>query len=87
MLSKRVHYGRDSDYNHWDDGVGRERETRMLKLLTVVVAGILTVVTLRRVFQQLQAQKSRAVTRRAGDSRSIRRLRRDPQTGVYYPEG
>ena len=58
----------------------------MLKLLTVVVAGVLTIVTLRRVFQELQAQRRRVMARKPEPPRSIGRLREDPKTGVYYPE-
>ena len=58
----------------------------MLKLLTVVVAGVLTVVTLRRLFQELQAQRARVINRNPAPPRAIGRLRQDPKTGVYYPE-
>jgi hypothetical protein len=59
----------------------------MLKLLTVFVAGVLTMVTLKRVFELLQAQKARVTTRQANPPRTVTRLRQDPQSGVYYPEG
>ena len=58
----------------------------MLKLLAIVVAGILTVVTLRRVFQELQAQKARVMARNPDPPRAVGRLRQDPKTGVYHPE-
>jgi hypothetical protein len=38
----------------------------MLKILTVAVAGVLTVVTLKRIYEQLQSRKARV---RTGDSR------------------
>jgi hypothetical protein len=58
----------------------------MLKLLTIVVAGVLTVVTLKRVFQELEARKARVMTRNPDPPRAVTRLRQDPDTGVYYPE-
>jgi hypothetical protein len=60
----------------------------MLKLLTVLVAGVLTVVTLKRLFELLQAQRAvRVTTRQANPPSTVTRLRQDPQSGVYYPEG
>jgi hypothetical protein len=60
----------------------------MLKLLTVLVAGVLTVVTLKRLFELLQAQRAvRVTTRQANPPNTVTRLRQDPQSGVYYPEG
>jgi hypothetical protein len=60
----------------------------MLKLLTVLVAGVLTVVTLKRLLELLQAQKAvRVTTRQANPPNTVTRLRQDPQSGVYYPEG
>jgi len=60
----------------------------MLKLLTVFVAGVLTVVTLKRLFELLQAQRAvRVTTRQANPPNTVTRLRQDPQSGVYYPEG
>jgi hypothetical protein len=58
----------------------------MLKLLTIVVAGVLTVVTLKRVFQELQAHRARVMPRNPEPKRAVTRLRQDPKTGVYYPE-
>ena len=56
----------------------------MLKLLTIVMAGVLTVVTLKHVFQQFKA--ARVKTRIPDPPRAVTRLRQDPKTGVYYPE-
>jgi hypothetical protein len=58
----------------------------MLKLLAVVVAGVLTVLTIRRVMQQLSAARVRAKVERPSTPRAVTRLRQDPSTGVYYPE-
>jgi hypothetical protein len=58
----------------------------MLKLLAIVVASILTVITVRRVFEQLKAQRARVQTRNPDPQRTVTRLRQDPKTGIYYPE-
>jgi hypothetical protein len=58
----------------------------MLKLLTLLVAGVLTVVTVRRVMQQMAAARIKAKADRPAP-RAVTRLRQDPKTGVYYPEG
>jgi hypothetical protein len=58
----------------------------MLKLLTIVIAGVLTVATLKRVFQEIEAKRARVMSRNPDPSRSVTRLRQDPRTGVYYPE-
>ena len=58
----------------------------MIKLLAVVVAGVLTVLTIRRVMQQLSAARVKAKVERPAQPRAVTRLRQDPRTGVYYPE-
>jgi hypothetical protein len=58
----------------------------MLKLLAVIVAGVLTVLTIRRVMQQLSAARVKAKVERPAAPRAVTRLRQDPRTGVYYPE-
>ena len=57
-----------------------------IKAVTVLVAGVLTVLTLRSVMDRLQAAKVRAnpkTPRRPGE---MTKLRQDPVTGIYYPE-
>jgi hypothetical protein len=58
----------------------------MIKLLAVVVAGVLTVLTIRRIMQQLSLARVKAKVERPSAPRAVTRLRQDPSTGVYYPE-
>jgi hypothetical protein len=59
----------------------------MLKALTIAVAGILTAAAIKQVMDSLNAAKARVAARRPADPRAVTRLRQDPNTGVYYPEG
>jgi hypothetical protein len=56
-----------------------------LKALSVVVAGILSLLALGFMVREMQAVKVKARTRQAPQMRT-RRLRQDPRTGIYYPE-
>jgi hypothetical protein len=56
----------------------------VLKALTVLIAGILSILTVRHVMREMQAVKVRA--RQPERPRSHIRLRQDPRTGIYYPE-
>jgi hypothetical protein len=61
----------------------------MLKILAVAVAGLVTVMMLKRVMEALQAQQAQKVRARATQNsqpRPVTRLRQDPRTGVYHPE-
>jgi hypothetical protein len=58
----------------------------MLKILTIAVAGVLTVITLKRIMDQLFLQRSPVKAQTPRDHRTVKRLRQDPVTGVYYPE-
>jgi hypothetical protein len=58
----------------------------MLKLVTIVVACVLTVLTVRKIMQ-LTASAAKVKVARPSQPRSVTRLRQDPETGVYYPEG
>jgi hypothetical protein len=58
----------------------------MLKVLTIAVAGVLTVATLKRIMDQFLLQKSPVKAQTPRDNRTVTRLRQDPVTGVYYPE-
>jgi Tfp pilus assembly major pilin PilA len=58
----------------------------MLKILTIAVAGVLTAITLKRVYEQFQVQKARVRTAEAQRTPAVTRLRQDPSTGIYYPE-
>ena len=57
-----------------------------LKAVTVVVAGLLTLVAVRRMMGELEAAKARVNSKPSGTPRAHQRLRQDPRTGVYYPE-
>jgi hypothetical protein len=59
----------------------------MLKALTIAVAGILTAAAIRQVMDRLNAAKARVAVRRPVNPRAVTRLRQDPETGIYYPEG
>jgi hypothetical protein len=58
----------------------------MLKLVTIVVACVLTVLTVRKIMQ-LTASAAKVKVARPTPARAVTRLRQDPSTGVYYPEG
>ena len=55
----------------------------MLKLVTVVVACVLTVLTIRKIMQQISASTAKV---KVAQQRPVTRLRQDPRTGVYHPE-
>jgi len=57
----------------------------VLKVITVVLAGVLTVLALRHVMRELDAAKVRVKARHQRPG-SMTRLRQDPRTGIYYPE-
>ncbi|MBL8905091.1 MAG: hypothetical protein JNM20_00305 [Rhizobiales bacterium] len=58
----------------------------MLKLVTIVVACVLTVLTVRKILQ-LTSSAAKVKVARPAQPRAVTRLRQDPETGVYYPEG
>ncbi len=58
----------------------------MLKVITVIVAGVLSVLALRHVMRELEAAKVRVNAKPQQRPRSMTRLRQDPRTGIYYPE-
>ena len=57
----------------------------MLKVLTIVVAGVLTFITLQRVMTELRA-RVRVRQNPTPRQRAVTRLRQDPRTGVYYTD-
>ncbi|CAN5287035.1 hypothetical protein BH10PSE7_BH10PSE7_24470 [soil metagenome] len=57
----------------------------MLKVLTIAVAGLLTLVTVRRAMEAMRA-RVQVKTDDTVRHRGVTRLRQDPRTGVYYPE-
>ncbi|MFN4143598.1 hypothetical protein [Aestuariivirga sp.] len=57
----------------------------VLKAVSVLVAGLLSVLAVSLLMRGMQAAKVKAP--RTDDRRNrMRRLRQDPRTGVYYPE-
>ena len=58
----------------------------VLKAVTVVVAGILTAMAVKRVMAELEAARARVKVRQNPGSRPATRLRQDPRSGIYYPE-
>lgn len=57
-----------------------------LKAIAVAVAGVLTILAVRRVMRELEAAKVRVKSAADPRGRRVTRLRQDPRTGVYYPE-
>ena len=58
----------------------------VLKALTVLIAGILSILTVSFMMREMQAVKVRANAQRRPHPQSRVRLRQDPRTGIYYPE-
>ena len=58
----------------------------VLKAVTIIIAGVLSVLAVRHLMQQAEAAKVRVRANHRTQSRSVTRLRQDPRTGVYYPE-
>lgn len=57
-----------------------------LKALSVVVAGLLSLIVVGVMIRERQAVKVKARTRQTREP-LMPRLRQDPRTGIYYPEG
>jgi hypothetical protein len=55
-----------------------------LKALSLVVAGLLSLLAVGFMVREMQAVKVKARTRQPARP-LMRRLRQDPRTGVYYP--
>lgn len=58
----------------------------VLKVITVIIAGILSVLALRHVMRELDAARVRVNAKQHQRRPSMTRLRQDPRTGIYYPE-
>ena len=52
------------------------------KVVTVIVAGVLTAITVRRLMNAMNAAKVRVKPRQ---DNAVTKLRQDPATGIYYP--
>ena len=79
MRWKRARFGLSSDYS------GQNREILMLfaKVVTVIIAGVLTILTARRLMSEVNAAKARVKPRQ---DNAVTKLRQDPSTGIYYPD-
>ena len=53
------------------------------KVVTVIVAGVLTAITVRRLMSVMNAAKARVKPRQ---DNVVTKLRQDPSTGIYYPD-
>jgi hypothetical protein len=59
----------------------------LAKAVSVIVASVLTVIALKRAMTMLKTMRQAKVRTQAPRDLRPTRLRQDPQTGVYYPEG
>ena len=57
-----------------------------LKARSLVVAGLLSLLAVGFMVREMQAVKVKARAQQP-KYRQTRRLRQDPRTGIYYPEG
>lgn len=57
----------------------------MLRVLVIAAAGLAATIALRKIAVALKPQPVKAPPRQ-DDARAVTKLRRDPETGVYYPE-
>jgi type II secretory pathway pseudopilin PulG len=55
------------------------------KMISVVVIGVLTAVTARRLLNEVNAAKARVHVKNAQTPNAVTKLRQDPATGIYYP--
>ena len=58
----------------------------LVRAVTVIIAGCLSILALRHLVNGLEAAKVRVKSRQDREPRPVRRLRQDPRTGIYYPE-
>lgn len=52
------------------------------KVVTVIIAGVLTILTARRLMNEMNAAKIRV---KPCQPNTVTKLRQDPSTGIYYP--
>ena len=55
------------------------------KIVSVVVVGVLTALTARRVLNEVNAAKARVHVKKTQAQNVVTKLRQDAATGVYYP--
>ena len=53
------------------------------KVVTVIIVGVLTVLTARRLLNEVNAARARVKPRQ---DNAVTKLRQDPSTGIYYPD-
>ncbi len=59
----------------------------VLKVLSLVVAALLSFIAVHFMLRDMQAKAVRVkATSQRNRQPQVRRLRQDPRTGVYYPE-
>jgi hypothetical protein len=58
----------------------------LAKAVSVIVAGVLTVIAVRRTLSMLKTMQHAKVRSQAPRGLEPTRLRQDPKTGVYYPD-
>ena len=58
----------------------------MLKFLTLLLAGLLTAITIKRLIDHFA--RARIAVRKASNTErpAITRLKQDPATGIYHPD-
>jgi len=57
-----------------------------LKMVTILVAGVLSLLAVRHLMREMEAAKARVKAARPRDPRVVTKLRQDPRTGIYYPQ-
>jgi hypothetical protein len=57
----------------------------LAKIVSVVVVGVLTALTARRLLNEVNAAKARVHVKETQTPNAVTKLRQDPATGVYYP--
>jgi membrane protein implicated in regulation of membrane protease activity len=60
----------------------------VLKLVTFLVVSAMTAVLARKIMEQVEATNARAKVRArpSSEGQQVTRLKRDPASGVYFPE-
>ncbi len=58
----------------------------MLKTITIIAAGLLSLIAMRKIMAAAEAAKVRVRAKQPEAQTNLQRLRQDPRTGVYYPD-
>lgn len=62
----------------------KEKGMFLLKFVTIIAVGLVTLLALKLVIGRLHAARVRV--KPAQPARTVTRLAQDPRTGIYYPE-